>query len=99
MLTRHRKKFWVGLVKCVMGPRLFPVLLLLQGQIEYLYVFDRVLSDAERRTSREAPSQSWPPPRVVPRAQARHIRPAATPSRQSTSSSPAGSCCTCSRTP
>jgi hypothetical protein len=76
-----------------------PVLLLLPGQLNYLHVFDRVLADAERGTSQATPSQSRPPPRAVPRAPPRYPVCCATPSSPWTSSSPAGSCCTCSPSP
>jgi hypothetical protein len=59
------------------GSSVVPGLAASSGQLDHPCVFDRVLTDAERRTSQEAPSQSWPPPRAVPRAQARHTRPAA----------------------
>ena len=91
MLERGRKKFWVGFGECVIASLVVPVLLLLPGQLNYLHVFDRVLTDAERGTSQATPSQSRPPPRAVPRAPPRYPVCCATPSSPWTSSSPAGS--------
>jgi len=61
------EKILGGVGKSVIASSVIPVLLLLPGQLEYLYVFDHVLTGAERRTSQATPSQSWPPPRAVPR--------------------------------
>jgi hypothetical protein len=44
--SRVIRKILGGLVGARSGPRLFPVLLLLHGQLDSLYVFDRVLTGA-----------------------------------------------------